>query len=184
MKPALILAFAILGTVVGAAPARAQDWRRAIDAESRGDYATELKILQPLADRGDPDGQLLLGYMYFYGRGMPVDMVTAKNWFTRAAEQNDGHAQYELSDMAYYGWGGPIDYEEAYFWISLAAQTRSGPEGMDKLALLNGSKTKLTAEQRSSVDNKVAAWRDRHPLPPDMLSPGLAFPQPDNFGSR
>jgi uncharacterized protein len=62
----------------------------------RGDYATALRLLQPLADKGDGVAQLNLGVMYEDGEGVPQDYTEAVKWYRRAAEQGIVGAQYNL----------------------------------------------------------------------------------------
>jgi TPR repeat protein len=191
MKVGSMLVLAGVAAALVAAPVHAQDLPAAEKAHDRGEYATERKMLEPLAEAGDPIAQLHLGDLYFYGQGGPVDMDKAMAWFRRLAEQNDGFGQYELAKMYFWGWGSPVDYEKAYFWISLAGQTRIGPAPFDKATLLGGSKRRLTVEQLAAIDKDVAAWREKHPLPPNLRAPPLdpdaqPFPgvgRPDVFDS-
>jgi uncharacterized protein len=46
-------------------------------AYRRGDYATELALLRPLADQGNAVAQTGLGWMYEYGHGVPQDYAEA-----------------------------------------------------------------------------------------------------------
>ena len=52
-----------------AAPVAAGPLEDANAAYGRGDYATALRLLRPLADQGDADAQINLGFMYANGRG-------------------------------------------------------------------------------------------------------------------
>ena len=85
---------AYLGLVAGlamiAAPAMA-DVKQGVDAWSRGDYRTAVDTWRPLATAGDADAQFNLGQAYKLGRGVPVDLPIATEWFRKAAVQ--GHAQ-------------------------------------------------------------------------------------------
>jgi TPR repeat protein len=65
----------------------------------RQDYATELHIVKPLADRGDADAQFALGVMYANGRGVPKDDVQAPEWYRKAADQGHADAQFALGVM-------------------------------------------------------------------------------------
>ncbi len=66
----LVLTFAIL---IGlAAPAWA-GFAEGVAAYMRGDYATALRELRPLAEQGDANAQFNLGLMYDDGRGVPQD---------------------------------------------------------------------------------------------------------------
>lgn len=78
------------GLVVVAAPAMA-DVKQGVDAWSRGDYKAAVDIWRPLAVAGDADAQFNLGQAYKLGRGVPVDLPVATEWYRKAAAQ--GHAQ-------------------------------------------------------------------------------------------
>jgi uncharacterized protein len=69
---ALMLAVSLAGSV---AAGPAEDAAAAVAAHKRGDYATALRLIRPLADQGDADAQNILGLMYYSGRGVPQDYV-------------------------------------------------------------------------------------------------------------
>lgn len=50
-------------------------------------YNCSLSKIEAAAQRGDPDAQYALGYMYFYGIGTVRDPKAAKLWINRAAAQ-------------------------------------------------------------------------------------------------
>ena len=68
---AVALALVLAGPVMGADPQAG--W----EAYNRGDYATALKELRPLAEQGDADAQSLLGYLYSEGLGVTQDYAEA-----------------------------------------------------------------------------------------------------------
>ncbi|GBF25059.1 secretory immunoglobulin A-binding protein EsiB [bacterium MnTg02] len=53
----------------------------------RGDYATALRLLRPLAEQGDAKAQFNLGVMYVRGAGVPRDHVVAHKWLNLAANR-------------------------------------------------------------------------------------------------
>lgn len=85
----LVLAPALL---LSAAPAFA-DVKSGVDAWERGDYQAAVAEWRPLALDGDPDAQFNLGQAYKLGRGVPVDLGQAEQWYRRAVEK--GHLQAE-----------------------------------------------------------------------------------------
>lgn len=91
--PLLSMAGALVGALLlsGAGPALA-GYREGIDALNRGDHATALAELRPLADAGDAKAQWALGYMYRLGLGVPKDPARAKEWEGRAARTVLGDA--------------------------------------------------------------------------------------------
>ncbi len=74
------------------APALA-DVKAGVDAWARGDWATAVREWRPPAVAGDADAQFNLGQAYKLGRGVPMDLAQAEQWYARAAQQ--GHRQAE-----------------------------------------------------------------------------------------
>ena len=65
--------------------------KQGVEAWSRGDYKAAVDIWRPLATTGDADAQFNIGQAYKLGRGVPVDLPLAIEWFRKASAQ--GHAQ-------------------------------------------------------------------------------------------
>jgi len=59
------------------------------------------------ADQGDARAQYNLGFMYYFGEGVPQDHAEAVHWYRLAAEQGDARAQYNLGFMYDNGKGVP-----------------------------------------------------------------------------
>jgi uncharacterized protein len=109
----------MLVAIAGAAAAGPYD--DALAALKRGDYATEYRLLRPLADQGNDMAQTFLGNMYLRGHGVPQDYAEAIKWFQRAADQDNAAAQLQLGFMYGNGYGVPQDYVQAHMWYNLAA---------------------------------------------------------------
>lgn len=58
------------------------DGKRAL-ADRR--FADAIDVFTELADAGNAEAQAHLGYMYYKGEGVPVDLVLAVDWYERAA---------------------------------------------------------------------------------------------------
>ena len=80
------IASMLILTLVLAAPAQA-GFEEGLAAADRGDYATALRELRPLAEQGFANAQANLGFMYAYGRGVPESLVHAFAWWNLAAGQ-------------------------------------------------------------------------------------------------
>lgn len=89
VKKATIGAMVALAAVA-AVPASA-DVKRGVDAWSRGDYAAAVREWEAPAGAGDADALFNLGQAYRLGRGVPVDLVRAEDFYARAAAK--GHLQ-------------------------------------------------------------------------------------------
>jgi hypothetical protein len=83
--------------VVGQAPSIAI----ARAAFGAGDYASAAREVQPLAEAGDPEAQHALGYLLYYGQGVPQDRELAVVWLRRSAAQGNPRAQASLERLGY-----------------------------------------------------------------------------------
>jgi len=112
---ALVLLIVCLAT-----PASA-DFQAGMDAYNRGNYATALSELRPLAEQGDVISQYTLGALYANGYGVPQDYIQARKWYTQAAVQRYAIAQVHLGVLYEEGRGVPQDYIQARQWYTQAA---------------------------------------------------------------
>jgi hypothetical protein len=142
---ALLTASLMQWAIAGAALAGSYD--DAMAAYDKGDFATALKLLRPLAERGDASAQYAIGRMYAKGQGVPQDAAEANNWFNKGREQSKALQAYNRSDfvtahkifeplaekgqaLAEYilglmyanGQGVPESYPEALKWLTKAAE--------------------------------------------------------------
>ncbi len=83
---ALIAALCAGFTLGLTAPAWA-GWDEAAAAYQRGDYATAIRELRPLAEQGHARAQYSLGIMYDNGQGVPQDYAQAHMWVNVAASR-------------------------------------------------------------------------------------------------
>ncbi len=79
------------------------------------DYEKALILMHAEAQRGNPQAQYALGYMYYNGQGTAVNIERAMHWINRAAEQGHRPALQALSQLATIG--------------ATRSQTRAAPEG-------------------------------------------------------
>lgn len=78
-------------------------------------------IYQQLAEKGDKDGQLKLGYMFEQGLGGPIDLIEASKWYEQAATQGQPIAQYRLGRLNQLGrLSNKPNYADAKKWYSMA----------------------------------------------------------------
>jgi TPR repeat protein len=78
---------AIILVLASATAAVAGPFDDANAAIKRRDYATALRIIRPLAERGDANAQYNLGVFYDNGLGVPQDRIRAYMWLDLAAMQ-------------------------------------------------------------------------------------------------
>lgn len=75
---------AIMLVLSFATPVVAGQFEDAAAANGRGDYATALRLLRPLAGQGNASAQYNLGIMYELGQGVPQSYAEAVMWYHRA----------------------------------------------------------------------------------------------------
>lgn len=79
-------------------------------------YANENTVIT-LAEQGDADAQLIVGYMYLSGsNGVERDEEKAKYWIKKAAEQKDADAEAVLGTLYY----AEKDNKLATYWLERA----------------------------------------------------------------
>lgn len=93
----------------------------AYGAFQRGHYVTALNIATPLALRGDPAAQTLVAEIYSRGLGVRRDLVTAMEWYEKAAEQKVPEALFQLAMILLDGGEELGDTDRAYRLMQEAA---------------------------------------------------------------
>jgi TPR repeat protein len=149
---AVILVLSVAGQ------AAAGPFEDGLDAASRGDYATAIRLWRPLADQGNAIVQTILGTMYTGGGGIPQDYATAVSWYRRAADQGNPIGQQLLGDMYANGHGVPQDYVLAHMWFNLAAAT-----GMVETAAADRDMVaaKMTPAQIAEAQKLAREWKPK-----------------------
>src|SRR5580704_12964275 len=89
----LLVLTAIATAGLGSALA-APTLRQGIAAMAREDYVAAAAILAPIAQKGNPEAQAYMGYLYATGHGVPQDYTQAAIFYRRSAEQGYPGAQY------------------------------------------------------------------------------------------
>ncbi len=96
-------------------------WADYKEALKKGDYASALREISPLAQKGNAEAQSTLGMMYSLGLGVSQNQEEALKWFRKAADQGDAEGQYNLGLMYASGKGVVKNYSEACKWFKKAA---------------------------------------------------------------
>jgi uncharacterized protein len=146
---ALMLAVSFAGSA-GAGP-----FEDAAAAYRKGDYATALALIRPLAEESNVAAQFNLGVMYQLSHGVPQDNEAAVSWYRKAAEQGLAEAQYNLGVMYANGDGVAQDYAAAHMWFNLAAanRNRNAVKARDIVA------AQLTPAQIAEAQKLAREWR-------------------------
>jgi TPR repeat protein len=87
---------AIILVLTFAAPMSAGPLEDGYAAYQRGDFATAMQIMRPLADQGHVTAQNVVGLLYYFNYG--GDYVSAYMWFNLAAAQGNSFAEMFLKD--------------------------------------------------------------------------------------
>ena len=77
----LTLAVLLVSLVTGCGA----DYDKGVAAYESGDFAIDLREWRPLAEQGDAEAQRGLGSMYYSGKCVSPNYMTAAKWYTRAA---------------------------------------------------------------------------------------------------
>lgn len=149
----------LTGGLLSAAPIWAEgEWDQAKTAHERGDYAAEVAIVRPMAEKGYAFAQFNLGVLYDRGHGVPQDNALAMQWYQKAAEQGLSQAQVNLAIMYEEGQGMPVDLARAYFWYALADSQGDGqaPQALRDIA------KKMTPAQIADAERQVRDFKATH----------------------
>jgi hypothetical protein len=163
----------LAGGLLVTAPAWADDkddWEKARSAHERGDYAAEVALIRPMAEKGYAFAQFNMGVLYDQGKGVPQDDALAMQWYQKAAEQGLPQAQINLGIMYEQGQGIPADYVRAYFWYTLA-ESQGDDQAPQAIKDIAG---KMTPAQIEEAQRQVKEYKAAHPfrIPPLTPVPG------------
>ncbi|WP_159107292.1 tetratricopeptide repeat protein [Azospirillum sp. B4] len=151
-KPVILAA--VLGSLLCAvlAGTALASGSKGVNAFERRDYPTALTELAPAADKGDPEAQTYLGWMYEKGLGVPVDYARAQTWYRKAADKGHAHALNNLGSLYYLGNGMPKDAPKG---ISLF---RKAAKKGDAQAQMNLAMIYYIGQDAPKDDAEAARW--------------------------
>lgn len=95
----------------------------------KGIFATDVKWLRGLADRGNPHAEYTLGNLYFFGAGVPENYFDALSWYRKAFKNGDTNAkatiqftEWMLANAYLDGYFGlPRDQTKVLYWMERSA---------------------------------------------------------------
>jgi TPR repeat protein len=148
----------------------AQNLDKGFEAAQRGDYATALAELRPLAEQGHAGAQYSLAKLYHDGRGVLRDDEQAANWYRRAAEGGMWFAAFDLG-MLYWDQSlanatdaGPPDEAlvRVHMWLGIAAAREI--VGCVELSapVRDAVAQSMTSEQVARAEELTRAWLAEH----------------------
>lgn len=87
-----LLVLLIFIPVLGACVTGALNLRQGIASFKTQDYRSAFIRLKPEAEKGQPDAQYAIGFMYYYGQGVVENREQAWYWINRAASLGQPNA--------------------------------------------------------------------------------------------
>jgi TPR repeat protein len=91
-------------------------------AMGQKDFSKAIGIARPLADSGNREAQMALGYLFETGSGVKANDEESVYWYRKAAEQGNIQAQYNLGLAYEFGRGVTKNNFEAVRWYKQAAE--------------------------------------------------------------
>jgi TPR repeat protein len=127
-------------------------------AYARGDFIGAVKLLTPLALRGNARAQAFLGFMYENGYGAPQAYTAAADLYVQAAISGNPFGQAMLGLMYDKGHGVPQDFVLAYKWLNLAAARAPKHERDYFSGLRNAVASKMSPAQIAEGQYLALCW--------------------------
>jgi hypothetical protein len=116
----------------GIAPAMMEVCQRFFDKGTYDNVEKVIGYLEDLAQKGVSRAMLLLGIIYYTGKGVPQNYKEAAKWYEMAAEGLDSYGLCNLGYCYFYGRDMDVNFKRAYDCFSLSAYMRN-PNAMYKL---------------------------------------------------
>jgi TPR repeat protein len=164
LRACLPAALAVVLVNTTALPAHADALGRGSAALKHGDYIRAARDLVPLAERGNPIAQGLLGFMYEHGFGVPQAYDAAVDLYCRGAAQGNPFAQAMLGLMYDKGHGVHEDFIQAYKWLNLAAAGASGRERDTYTRLRDAVASKMSRDEIVVGQRLALSWVPGTPI--------------------
>src|SRR2546427_3000121 len=155
------------------------NYARGLRLFDRGQYENAILFWKPLAEKGDCDAQYRYGTLFFLGTGVPKSLDSAREWWSKAADQGQYRAQLMLATVYGYrsvtagsfirqfkvdcqqGCGVPRDPPLAYEWLRLAkdllpSRLESFRQGIGQQ--IEELEADLTPAQKADAERRIRAW--------------------------
>ncbi len=145
----VILSLALISVV---SSAHADTWKEAMEAFGRKQYATAMKLMRPLAEKGHAAAQYQVALMHKMGLGVSKSEKEARKWSRLAAKQGHTDAQVLLGSLYYTKEGNESpDVIKAYMWYEVAA-AQGNPEAKKEVATIT---KELSPQQLAEAQAKA-----------------------------
>lgn len=149
-------------------------------AYTSGDFAVSVPVFKKLADVGHPVAERLMGVVYYFGQGVPVDYRMALSYFEKAANQGCFSAFAPTAQLYQRGEGALLDPSKAYAWYNIAvAHLPESKERLDMIEQREAMAALLTPAQLEAAQKRSLQWQPKLTVPPDVADlPEDFFRQP------
>jgi TPR repeat protein len=154
-----LLAAAVLVCVTALPGLAHATFEDGLTAYEQGRFDHALGEFRPLAQRGHPGAEFMLGVMHFNGFGVDRNEVVAAIYFRQAAEQGEPGAQLAFGSLHIRGIGVFQNLIEARKWLTICARSDSPDVARQASSLLAVTATLMTADEISRADRVAARWR-------------------------
>ncbi|TDQ78862.1 Sel1 repeat-containing protein [Dongia mobilis] len=139
------------------------------EAYTAGDFAKSVPLFKKLADIGHPVAQRLMGVVYYFGQGVPVDFRMSLFYFESAANQGCFSAYAPTAQLYDRGEGALPDPGRAYAWYNIAvAHLPQSKERTDMIDLREAVAAQLTPAQLEAAQKRSLAFKPKPVAPPDI----------------
>ncbi len=116
------LAMTMIGVVANWAPnAHADALQDGAAAWLKGDFASSVRLLTPLADEGNPMAQTIVGGAYAGGWGIEKDCQKALEYLDRPIKSGYARAEYAMGRFSHTGTCVKRSEQESFLWYQKAA---------------------------------------------------------------
>jgi hypothetical protein len=143
-------------------PARSDGLVQGKAAFARGSYIEAARLIGPLAQRGNPRAQAMLGFMYENGLGTPQAYDVAAELYIGAAERGEPTAQYLLGLLYDKGHGVQRNEVLSYKWLNLAAAGAPARDRPNYLNIRNAVASKMSLSQVVEGQRLALNWQPRY----------------------
>lgn len=138
-------------------------------AYMNGEFPKSVPTFAKLAGIGHPVAEWLMGNVYFFGQGVPLDYRTSLMWFEKAADQGCFAAFAPTAQMYERGDGTAIDLGKAYMWYNIAiAQLPQGKQRREMSELRDKVAAQMTPAQIEAAQKRSLQFKRNPVVPPDI----------------
>jgi len=106
--------------------------QRFFDSRNYENVEQVISYLETLSEKGISRAMLLLGCIYYTGKGVEQSYKEAAKWYEMAADNLESYGLCNLGYCYYYGRDMDVDFKRAYECFSMSAYMRN-PNSMYKL---------------------------------------------------